>query len=127
MWHEWQQFKQGSKIITEYITKFKEYLICCNVEQDECVTLARFRMGLHDILREELIFQQNFNLQDAYKIVQNFANFRTYSKHLDPTSKSRVVPHTTSYLIAPKNPSFPKLTYLTKLLGQASNFSILTS
>ena len=43
---QWQRLTQGNRLVTEYITRFDEYLIRYGVAEDRVVTLSRFRAGL---------------------------------------------------------------------------------
>ena len=36
MLDEWQNLKQGSKPVSEYIAKFDEYMYRCDIREDEC-------------------------------------------------------------------------------------------
>ena len=40
---QWQRLNQGNKTVSEYITKFDEYVMRCNIVESEAVTLSRFR------------------------------------------------------------------------------------
>ena len=53
MMDEWSHLKQGSQSITNYIAQFQDYIFRCGVEEDEIVTLARFKSGLHEDLRRK--------------------------------------------------------------------------
>ena len=57
MMDDWSQLKQGYQPVTNYIAQFQEYIFCCGVEEDEIVTLARFRSGLREDLRRKIIFK----------------------------------------------------------------------
>ena len=42
---QWQRLTQGTRSVAEYIAKFDEFVMRCNVTEDESVTLSRFRAG----------------------------------------------------------------------------------
>ena len=88
MMDEWSQLKQGCQSITNYIAQFQEYIFRCGVEEDEIVTLARFRSGLHEDLRRRCFLKHINTLLDAYDLVQQPENFSTSPKHFDPSPKS---------------------------------------
>ena len=86
MLDEWQTLKQGSKPVFEYITKFDEYMSWCDVVEDEVITLSRFRAGLREDLRWELIFREIYTIKDAYEIVQNYDSLGNH-RHFESNSK----------------------------------------
>ena len=77
MLDDWQNLKQGSKPVSECIAKFDEYMSRCDVMEDEVLTLSRFKSGLREDLRRELILREIYTIQDAYKMVQNFDSLST--------------------------------------------------
>ncbi|KAK4477808.1 hypothetical protein RD792_017070 [Penstemon davidsonii] len=66
---KWQSLRQGSMLVTEYISKFEEFMLRCNVTEDASVTLSRFRTGLRLELQRELIPHDVDSLERAYQIV----------------------------------------------------------
>ncbi|GFZ18574.1 hypothetical protein Acr_27g0003130 [Actinidia rufa] len=72
MLDKWNNLRQGSKPATEYVGQFEEYLMRCNIREDERMTLSRFRHGLNDDLRKELVLQEVDTLDQAYTFVQNY-------------------------------------------------------
>ncbi|KAL3821482.1 hypothetical protein ACJIZ3_007387 [Penstemon smallii] len=66
---KWQSLRQGSMSVTEYISKFEEFMLRCNVTEDASVTLSRFRTGLRLELQRELIPHDVDSLERAYQIV----------------------------------------------------------
>ena len=52
--------------MTEYITKFQEYLMRCNITQSEAVLLSKFRHGLKEDIKRELYLRGIQDLEDAY-------------------------------------------------------------
>ncbi|GFY95681.1 hypothetical protein Acr_10g0010660 [Actinidia rufa] len=56
MLDKWNNLRQGSKPATEYVAQFEEYLMRCNIREDERMTLSRFRhanLALDVVLRVE--------------------------------------------------------------------------
>ncbi|GFZ14592.1 hypothetical protein Acr_24g0007820 [Actinidia rufa] len=43
MLDKWNNLRQGSKPATEYVAQFEEYLMRCDIREDERMTLSRFR------------------------------------------------------------------------------------
>ena len=72
MLDKWNNLRQGSKPATEYVAQFEEYLMRCNIREDERMTLSRFRHGLNDDLRKELVLREVGTLDQAYTFVQNY-------------------------------------------------------
>ena len=58
----WNNLKQGSKPVSEYIAKFDEYISRCDVMEDETLTLSRFRSGLREDLKRELILREIYTI-----------------------------------------------------------------
>ena len=69
MLNDWNNLKQGSKPISEYIAKFDEYMSRCDVMEDETLTLSRFKSGLREDLKRELILREIYTIQDAFEMV----------------------------------------------------------
>jgi len=44
----------------------------CIVREDEAMTLSRFRKGLNDDLRREIMLRGVSTLDEAYTLVQNY-------------------------------------------------------
>ena len=66
---QWQSLRQGNMTAAEYIDKFEEFMVRCNINEDPSVTLARFRTGLRPELQRELIPHEVYSLERAYQIV----------------------------------------------------------
>ncbi|GFY95544.1 AGC (cAMP-dependent, cGMP-dependent and protein kinase C) kinase family protein [Actinidia rufa] len=73
MLDKWNNLRQGSKPVTEYVAQFEEYLMRCNIMEDERITPSHFRHGLNDNLQKELVLQEVATLDQAYTSVQNYA------------------------------------------------------
>ncbi|GFS34413.1 hypothetical protein Acr_00g0033900 [Actinidia rufa] len=72
MLDKWNNLRQGSKPATEYVAQFEEYLMRCDIREDERMTLSRFRQSLNDDLRKELVLREVDTLDQAYTFVQNY-------------------------------------------------------
>ncbi|GFY80971.1 hypothetical protein Acr_01g0007800 [Actinidia rufa] len=68
----WTTSLSGSKPATEYVAQFEEYLMRCDIREDERMTLSRFRQGLNDDLKKELVLREVDTLDQAYTFVQNY-------------------------------------------------------
>ena len=73
---QWQKLTQGNRPADEYIAKFDEYLMRCNVNEDPAVTLSRFRAGLRDDIQSEFFMREVYSLEQAYQLVQDYERFR---------------------------------------------------
>ncbi|XP_022889497.1 uncharacterized protein LOC111405037 [Olea europaea var. sylvestris] len=69
---QWNTLTQGNRLVTEYVTQFNEFRMRCHVVEDEAMTLSRFRQGLKDDLRRELILRGITTLDHAYSLVQDY-------------------------------------------------------
>ncbi|KAA8522207.1 hypothetical protein F0562_012880 [Nyssa sinensis] len=78
---QWNNLWQGLKSTTEYVAQFEEYLMRFNVVEDERMTSSRFRRGLNDDLRRELVLSEVTTLDQAHTLVQNH---ELVTKHLFP-------------------------------------------
>ncbi|GFZ02409.1 hypothetical protein Acr_15g0010170 [Actinidia rufa] len=72
MLDKWNNLRQGAKPATEYVAQFEEYLMHCDIREDERMTLSHFRQGLNDDLRKELVIWEVDTLDQAYTFVQNY-------------------------------------------------------
>ena len=86
MLDDWQNLKQGSKPVSDYIAKFDEFMSRCDIREDEVVTLSRFRAGLRGELQRELILREVYTIHDAYELVQNYESFNS-QKRFKPHSR----------------------------------------
>ena len=70
----WHQHTQGNKSAKEYIEKFDEFLIRCSTlhREGETQILFRFRAGLRDDLRTELLAKRVNELKDNIRISPRF-------------------------------------------------------
>ena len=80
---EWQHLQQGDSSVAEYIAKFDNPMIRCNVDEEPVVTLARFRAGHRPEYQRELILREVSTLEKAYPYA---ANMELYAAHTQRTS-----------------------------------------
>ena len=75
---EWNRWTQGNKSATDYVAKFDEYLNRCEAIELELPeqTLCRFRSGLRDDYRWELIARGITTLEQAYQLVTDLDESR---------------------------------------------------
>ena len=98
---QWQKLTQGNKSIAEYIAKFDEYVMRCDVEESESVTLSRFRAGLREELQKELFMREVFDLEQAYQVARDAERF-----HRGPMYRRPEPPR----ISTPSQPSGPSQT-----------------
>ena len=75
---EWQHLRHGDGSIAEYIARFDDLMIRCNLDEEPVATLARFRAGLRPEYQRELILQEVTTLEKAYRFT---TNMELYSSH----------------------------------------------
>ena len=92
MLDDWNNLKQGSKPVSEYIAKFDKYMSRCDVMENETLTLSRFRSGLREDLKRELILREIYTIQDAFEMVQNYDSLSTQPRHFEPNSRASTFP-----------------------------------
>jgi len=82
---KWNRWNQGNKSATDYIAKFDEYLNRCGaIELESPVqTLSRFRFDLRDDYRRELIARGITTLEQAYQLVTDLDESRSYFNRTD--------------------------------------------
>ena len=67
---QWQSLRQGNMHVANYIDKFEEYRMCCNVREDHLVTFSIFKVGLCPQLISKLTEHGVHTLEQAYQVVQ---------------------------------------------------------
>ena len=72
---QWQRLTKGNKSVAEYIAKFDEFVMRCNVDESESVTLCRFRVGLREEIQKELFMKEVHDLELAYQIARDAKRF----------------------------------------------------
>ena len=68
---KWNNLRQGHRSVTDYLEQFQEYKRRCQIVEEEVVTLDRFKRGLNDDLRRELIIRGVTSLDQAYELARN--------------------------------------------------------
>ena len=65
---DWHCLTQDIKSVKDYVAQFNEFLIRCSIIDTESSTqiLSRFRDGLRENLRTELLLKELPNLRNAY-------------------------------------------------------------
>ena len=120
MLDDWNNLKQVSKSVSEYIAKFDEYMSRCDVIEDETLTLSQFRSGLWEDLKRELILREIYTIQDTFEMVQNYDSLSTQPRRFDPNSRA-----TTFSKPVPSSPTPPesilKLTRASQSSGPIPN------
>jgi hypothetical protein len=89
---QWNNQRQGNRLVTDYVAQFDEYKMRCGVVEDEAITLTRFRRGLNDYLRKELVLQgittlDPCNLVQDYELVTK-TKFMRHTDTRNTTTKS---------------------------------------
>jgi len=66
--NNWHQHTQDNKSVKEYVEKFNKFLIKCSTlhKEGESQILSRFRAGLRDDLRTELLARGVNELKAVY-------------------------------------------------------------
>ena len=84
----------------DYINKFDEYLCRCEIQENEAMILSRFRIGLRDELRREVLIRDVSTLHDAYELVRNYESLTIPSKRFTlsprPSTFTQTNPGSTS-------------------------------
>jgi len=70
---------QGNRLVSEYIRKFDQFLVRYGENESGALVLSRFRSGLKDELRRELIVRDISTLEQAIQVIQELDQFQTSS------------------------------------------------
>ena len=81
---EWQHDRQDDGTVAEYIARFDDLMIRCNLDEEPVVTLARFRIGLRPEYQRELVLQEVSTLEKAYQYTINMELFSSYTQRTHP-------------------------------------------
>ena len=81
---EWQHLHQGEGSVADYIARFDDLMIRCNVDEEPMATLARFRAGLRSEFQRELVLQEVSTLEKAYRYATNMEIYTAHN-HGGPT------------------------------------------
>ena len=66
---QWQCLTQGNRSVLEYIKKFDQFLVICSKNESDIVVLSRFRSGLKDDFKRELIVRDVSTLEQGIQLV----------------------------------------------------------
>ena len=122
---EWQHLRQGEGTVSEYINRFDDLMIRCNLDKEPMATLARFRAGLRIEFQRELVLQEVTSLEKAYRYTLmelevydshaqreqtpwNTTSSATRATHNDPRPYL-YTPRPLNYTPTPSLPSPPRL------------------
>ena len=73
---QWKRLNQENKTMTEYIAKFDELAMQCNLVKSKSATLLRFRVGLREEIQRELFLRKVQDLDQAYQIATDCERFQ---------------------------------------------------
>ena len=77
---EWQHLRQGEGTVEEYIARFDDLMIHCNMDEEPMATLARFRAGLRSEFQRELVLQEVSTLEKAYRYTLNMELYTAHTQ-----------------------------------------------
>ena len=89
---QWQWLSQGNRPVSEYITKFDEYVMRCSIVESEAVTLSRFRADLREEIQRELFLREVHDLEQAYQVARDFERFQRVPFIHQPESNKMSAP-----------------------------------
>ena len=75
---EWQHLRQNEGTVADYIARFDDLMIRCNVDEEPMATLARFRDGLRQEFQRELVLHEVSTLERAYRYALNMEMYTTH-------------------------------------------------
>ena len=81
---EWQHLPQGDGTMAEYIARFDNLMIRCNLNEEPVATLARFRARLRPEYQRELVLQEVSTLEKEYRYTINMELFSSYTRRTHP-------------------------------------------
>ena len=76
---EWQHLRQEEGTVADYIARFDDLMIRCNVDEGPMATLARFRAGLRLEYQRELVLQEVSTLEKTYRYTLNMELYATHA------------------------------------------------
>lgn len=112
---QWNTLTQGNRPVTDYVTQFDELRMRSHIVEDEAMILSRFRQGLRDNLRLELVLRGVTTLDHAYSLVRDYESITktSYERRSDnrpsisltppPPTKSLLGPPPSNTLLALDN------------------------
>ena len=90
---QWQRLTQGNRSVAEYIAKFDEFVMRCNVDESESVTLSRFRARLRKKIQKELFMREVEDLEQAYQIARDIERFHRRPMYHRPKAPRSSAPN----------------------------------
>ncbi|CAL2248283.1 unnamed protein product [Prunus armeniaca] len=72
---EWQTLRQDDMPVAEYIAKFEEFMLRCDIREDRRMTISQFRSGLRPELQRELIPHTMKTLERVFQMVQELEKY----------------------------------------------------
>ena len=100
---EWQHLRQEEGTVADYIARFDDLMIRCNVDEEPMATLARFRAGLRPEYQRELVLQEVSTLEKAYRYTLNMELYATHA-HKNHTPWIATLENTRYVPTVPRNP-----------------------
>ena len=77
---EWQHLLQEEGTVADYIARFDDLMIRCNVDEEPMATLARFRAGRRPEFQRELVLQEVSTLEKAYRYALIMEMYTTHNQ-----------------------------------------------
>ena len=77
---EWQYLCQGDGTVVDYISRFDDLMIWCNLNEEPMATLVRFRAGLRSEFQRKLILQEVSSLEKGYCYTLNMELYATHTQ-----------------------------------------------
>uniref|UniRef100_A0A2N9IA60 Reverse transcriptase n=1 Tax=Fagus sylvatica TaxID=28930 RepID=A0A2N9IA60_FAGSY len=103
---KWNNLRQGHRSVTNYLEQFQEYKRRCQIVEEEVVTLDRFKRGLNDNLRRELIIRGITYLDQAYELARNCElAAKSFFMRRSDTRNSTTYPQSSGYRPPKANPA----------------------
>ena len=82
---EWQHLQQGDGSVADYITRFDDLMIRCNIDEEPVAILARFRAGLRLEYQRELVLHKVSTLEKAYRYANNMELYAAHTQRTNTT------------------------------------------
>ena len=76
---EWQHLRQEEGTVADYIARFDDLMIRCNVDEEPMATLARFRAGLRQEFQREMVLHEVSTLERAYRYALNMEMYTIHN------------------------------------------------
>ena len=72
-------------MVVDYIAKFDDLMIRCNMDEEPVATLARFRAGLRPEFQRELVLHEVLMLEKAYHYTINMELYSAHAQKVNTT------------------------------------------